>query len=145
MAFIKGEIEMAIKIIETENGKVITKTSKQVRRERRIRKISKGISVAATVLVFVAMASITVFAATSGGDNQAPEGVQTETMSGLSNIIWWLVRIAVLATGGPTGVIKIANGSANEDTRERNAGISILVIIAALFGATFVIQGYIGI
>ena len=135
---------MAIKIIEAENGKIVKKTSQQVRRERRIRKISNYISVAATVLVFVAAFTLTVFAEGSG-DNTAPEGVQTETMSGLSNIIWWLVRIAVLAIGGPNGVIKIANGAANEDSRERNAGISILVIIAALFGATFVIQGYIGI
>ena len=38
------------------------------------------------------------------------------------------------------GLIKIAQGVGNEDVRERNGGISLLVIGGALFAATFAIE-----
>ena len=136
---------MAMKIIN-ENGKVMTKTTKQVKTERTVRKVQKYITVALTVMMVLAMSSVMVFA--TGGttaDNSAPSGVQTTTMNGLSDIIWWLVRVAVLAIGGIPAVIKIVQGQADENPRDRNAGIATLVITAAVFGATFAIQALIGI
>ena len=136
---------MAMKIIN-ENGKVMTKTTKQVKTERTVRKVQKYITVALTVMMVLAMSSVMVFA--TGGttaDNSAPSGVQTTTMNGLSDIIWWLVRVAVLAIGGIPAVIKIVQGQSDENPRDRNAGIATLVITAAVFGATFAIQNLIGI
>ena len=136
---------MAVKMIN-ENGNVTVKTAKQVKTERTVRKMRKYITVALTVMMVLAMSSVMVFA-TGGttGDNAAPDGVSTTTMSGLSTIIWWLVRVAVLAVGGIPAVIKIVQGQADENPRDRNAGIATLVITAAVFGATFAIQALIGI
>ena len=135
---------MAVKMIN-ENGNVTVKTAKQVKTERTVRKMQKYITVALTVMMVLAMSSVMVFATGATSDNTAPTGVQTETMSGLSTIIWWLVRVAVLAIGGIPAVIKIVQGQADENPRDRNAGIATLVITAAVFGATFAIQNLIGI
>lgn len=134
---------MAVKMIN-ENGNVTVKTAKQVKTERTVRKVQKYITVALTVMMVLAMSSVMVFA-TSGGDNSAPANVQTSTMNGLSNIIWWLVRVAIMAIGGIPALIKIAQGQADENPRDRNAGIATLVITAAVFGATFAVQALIGI
>ena len=109
--------------------------------------MQKYITVALTVMMVLAMSSVIVFATGGGttGDNSAPTGVSTTTMNGLSDIIWWLVRVAVLAIGGIPAVIKIVQGQADENPRDRNAGIATLVITAAVFGATFAIQALIGI
>ena len=137
---------MAVKMIN-ENGNVTVKTAKQVKTERTVRKVQKYITVALTVMMVLAMSSVIVFATGGGttGDNSAPTGVSTTTMNGLSDIIWWLVRVAVLAIGGIPAVIKIVQGQADENPRDRNAGIATLVITAAVFGATFAIQALIGI
>ncbi len=137
---------MAVKMIN-ENGNVTVKTAKQVKTERTVRKMQKYITVALTVMMVLAMSSVIVFATGGGttGDNSAPTGVSTTTMNGLSDIIWWLVRVAVLAIGGIPAVIKIVQGQADENPRDRNAGIATLVITAAVFGATFAIQALIGI
>ena len=137
---------MAVKMIN-ENGNVTVKTAKQVKTERTVRKVQKYITVALTVMMVWAMSSVIVFATGGGttGDNSAPTGVSTTTMNGLSDIIWWLVRVAVLAIGGIPAVIKIVQGQADENPRDRNAGIATLVITAAVFGATFAIQALIGI
>ena len=113
---------MAVKMIN-ENGNVTVKTAKQVKTERTVRKMQKYITVALTVMMVLAMSSVIVFA----------------------TIIWWLVRVAVLAIGGIPAVIKIVQGQADENPRDRNAGIATLVITAAVFGATFAIQALIGI
>ena len=133
---------MAVKMIN-ENGNVMTKTAKQVKTERTVRKVQKYITVALTVMMVLAVSSIMVFA--TDPDNTAPSGVSTTTMSGLSAIIWWLVRVAVLAIGGIPAVIKIVQGQSDEDSRVRNAGIATLIVTAAAFGATFAIQNLIGI
>ena len=138
---------MAVKMIN-ENGNVTVKTAKQVKTERTVRKVQKYITVALTVMMVVAMSSVMVFATAATAataDNSAPANVQTTTMNGLSNIIWWLVRVAVMAIGGIPAVIKIVQGQSDENARDRNAGIATLVITAAVFGATFAIQSLIGI
>lgn len=126
---------MAYKIITKENGEVITKTSKKVRAERRIRKFQKAASVGLTVMLMLAFCSLTVFA-----EDEVPEGVDTTSMNVLSNIIWWLVRIAVAAIAGIPGIIKTAQGISNEDNRERNMGLVQILIGGALIGATVAIR-----
>jgi hypothetical protein len=127
---------MAYKIITNDNGEVITKTSKKVRTERRIRKFQK----VATVGLMLAFFSLTVFA-----DDEVPEGVNTTSMNTLSNIVWWVVRIAVAAIVGIPGIIKTAQGISNEDNRERNMGLAQILIGGALIGATFAIKAAVGI
>lgn len=131
---------MAKKIIETENGQIIEKTSKQVKTERRVRKVQKYISTVSLVAVFFAVSSICAFATE---DNAAPEGVKTDTMNSLADIIWWVVRIAVVGAAIPS-VIKIVQGQADGDARERNSGIATVLIAAAIFGATFAIETVLG-
>lgn len=48
------------------------------------------------------------------------------------NTRFWVVRIVVLGLTAIPGLVKIAQGVGNEDVRERNGGISLLVIGGAL-------------
>lgn len=135
---------MAVKIIETKTGEVETKTSTQVRRDRAIRKMQKYLSVFAVVMVVLMLSAITVFATDGGAataaSNTTPAGVDTSTMSQFGTIIWWIVRIVILAAGGVPGLIKIVQGFSDEDNRARNAGIITLIVTGAAFGATFALQ-----
>lgn len=130
---------MAVKIIEKENGEVITKSSSQVRKEKLIAKAKKYIFVSLAVTILMSC-SLVAFAAPA-----APSGVDTATMGTLADIVWWIVRIAILAVGGIPAIVKIVQGQADENSRDRNAGIATLLIAAAGFGATFAIDSAIGI
>lgn len=133
---------MAIKIIEKENGEVITKTSRQIRRERRINKFQKYISTAAICTMFFIMSSVSVFAANN--ENATPSDVtSTTTMNSLIDVIMWLVRIAILAIGAVPGIIKIVQGQQEENPRDRNNGIVAVIISGAGFAATFAISALI--
>lgn len=70
----------------------------------------------------------------------APASVDTATYDTLVTLVFWVVRIVVLGLTAVPGVIKTAQGAGNEDMRERNGGISLLVIGGALFAATFAIE-----
>ena len=130
---------MAVKIIGKENGEVVTKSSSQVRKEKLIAKAKKYIFVSLAVTMLMSC-SLVVFAAPT-----APSGVDTATMGTLADIVWWIVRIAILAVGGIPAIVKIVQGQADENSRDRNAGIATLLIAAAGFGATFAIDSAIGI
>ena len=130
---------MAVKIIGKENGEVVTKSSSQVRKEKLIAKAKKYIFVSLAVTMLMSC-SLVAFAAPA-----APGGVDTATMGTLADIVWWIVRIAILAVGGIPAIVKIVQGQADENSRDRNAGIATLLIAAAGFGATFAIDSAIGI
>lgn len=134
---------MAVKIIETEKGEIV-KTNRQVKTERLLRKAQKYISIAATVMIVLAMSAVTVFAENAAqataASNTTPPGVDTTAMSSFGSIIWWLVRIVILAVGGVPGLIKVVQGISDEDNRGRNAGIVTLIATGAGFGATFALQ-----
>ena len=133
---------MAVKIMETKTGEVI-KTSKQVKRDLTIRKMQKDISVFAVVMLMLMVSAVTVFAtgtSAAPATNSTPAGVDTSTMSQFGGIIWWIVRIVILAVGGVPGIIKVVQGISDEDNRGRNAGIVTLIATGAGFGATFALQ-----
>ena len=130
---------MAVKIIGKENGEVVTKSSRQVRKEKLIAKAKKYIFVSLAVTILMSC-SLVAFASPA-----APSGVDTATMGTLADIVWWIVRIAILAVGGIPAIVKIVQGQADENSRDRNAGIATLLIAAAGFGATFAIDSAIGI
>ena len=131
---------MAVKIMETKTGEV-TMTSEQVKRDRTVRKVQKYISVAATVMMVLMLSAITVFATgATPATNSTPAGVDTSTMSQFGTIIWWIVRIVILAAGGVPGLLKLVQGFSDEDNRSRNAGIITLIVTGAAFGATFALQ-----
>ena len=116
-------------------------TSKQVKRDRTIRKVQKYISVFAVVMLMLMVSAITVFATgATPATNSTPAGVDTSTMSQFGTIIWWIVRIVILAAGGVPGMIKLVQGFSDEDNRSRNAGIVTLIVTGAVFGATFALQ-----
>ena len=134
---------MAVKIMEIKTGEV-TMTSEQVKRDRTVRKVQKYLSAAATVMIVLMLSAITVFAtdgtAATPATNSTPAGVDTSTMSQFGTIIWWIVRIVILAAGGVPGMIKLVQGFSDEDNRSRNAGIVTLIVTGAVFGATFALQ-----
>ena len=64
-------------------------------------------------LVAILLASSTVSALA------APEGVDTSSMSTVTDIIFWLVRIAIGACTLVPGLLHVAKGHSNEDERMR--------------------------
>ena len=83
--------------------------------------------------------SFSAFAAPEGG---TPSGVSTTTMSSLISLVLWVVRIAIIIIAVP-GIIKIVQGQADENPRDRNAGIATVGIAGACFAATFAIPALI--
>lgn len=61
-------------------------------------------------------------------------------MQELINILFWIARIVILTAGGCVGLIKIVKGKAEENPRDFQEGLIILVGSGAIFGATFAIQ-----
>lgn len=136
---------MAYKVIETANGEAAKTSSTQVKRDRTVRKVQKYISVAAVVMMVLMMSAVTVFATGSGQvSTGTPDGVDTSTVSNFGTIIWWIVRIVILALGGIPGLINFVKGMSDEDNRQRNGGLITLIATAAAFAATFALQGIIG-
>lgn len=133
---------MAIKIVETGNGQVIEKTAKQVKTERVIRRVQKYITISAMAAILFTISAVCAFAAP---ENSAPSEVaaHTTTMDGMMDIIFWLLRVIVLAAGAPQGIKKIVEGKSNEDERMFNSGVTTLIVTAAGFAATFGVEAFI--
>jgi hypothetical protein len=70
----------------------------------------------------------------------APAGVNTANMNTLVTIIFWAVRLIILAVGAVPAVVKIVQGQADENPRDRNAGIATVIISGICFAATFGIE-----
>ena len=136
---------MAVKILKTKTGEV-TITSKQNKLDRAVRKVQKYISAAAVVMMVLIMSAVTVFAAgtTGAAASGQPANVDTSTMNEFGGIVWWLVRIVVLAIGGIPGVINLVKGLSDQDDRQRNIGLITLVVTGAAFAATFALSNIIG-
>ncbi|MBQ6252476.1 hypothetical protein [Ruminococcus sp.] len=97
---------------------------------------------ACTVAMAVCSSAMIAFA--DNAENTAPTGVGgTNTKSALVNVVFWIIRIAIIIIGGGPSLIKIVQGQTDENTRDRNAGIAGLVITGACFAATFLVAGLI--
>ena len=122
----------------------VIKTSTQVKRDRTVRKVQKYISIAAVVMLMLMMSGISVFATGGAAASGQPSNVDTTTMGQFGNIVWWIVRIVILAVGAVPGLINLINGISNQDDRQRNIGLITLIITGAVFAATFALSGIIG-
>lgn len=85
------------------------------------------------VTLILSLGSVNVYAA-------APAGVDTSKMDGLIDIVFWIARIAIAAVGGVPALIKIVQGQADENPRDRNSGIATLIITGVVIGATFAVR-----
>lgn len=109
-------------------------------RIKRIQKICKGTVTSLLTLAFMLALSVAAFADSS---NPAPSGVDTTTMSSLVAIVLWIVRVAIGVIAVP-GILKIVQGQADENPRDRNAGITTVAIAGACFAATFAVPAILG-
>ena len=100
--------------------------------------LTKLASMLCTIAMLMNGMCITAFAA-----EEAPADVQTGTMSSMVDIVFWVVRIFILIAGGAPGIMKIVQGQADENPRDRNNGLVLLVITGAAFGATFAVKNFI--
>lgn len=106
-------------------------------RKFRLMTIKLGI-IACTVAMAMCNAMFT-FAAND--ENTAPDGLAgTATMNKMITVVFWIVRILVLFIGGVPGIPKIVQGQADENPRDRNAGLAVIGVTGAAFAATFVIE-----
>lgn len=67
----------------------------------------------------------------------APAGVDTSTMDTLVTLIFWAVRLIILAVGGIPSLVKIVQGQADKNPRDRNAGIAGVAITGIIFAGSF--------
>lgn len=80
----------------------------------------KAVITSSLIAMLVATSTISVAA--------APAGVDTTAMNVITEIIFWIVRVAIGACTFLPGIINISEGSSNQDERLRNSGIRTCVI-----------------
>lgn len=116
----------------------VTKNLKAVRKSRLAAKCKATLMTMILTLAALMNTGMIAFAEGEGGVT-APSGVDTTTMDTLITIVFWVIRIMVLAPAVPS-IQKISEGQSNEDARTRNAGIIGLIVSGACFAATFAIE-----
>lgn len=93
----------------------------------------KAVITSSLIAVLVAVSNISVLA--------APDGVDVSSMSSVTNVIFWIVRVAIGACTLVPGLYLIAQGVSNEDNRTRNSGITSCVVGVACIAGLEVIKG----
>lgn len=112
----------------------VTKNLKAVRKSRLAAKCKATLMT--IILTLAALMNIGIGASAA---ETAPSGVNTTTMNTLITIVFWVIRIMVLAPAIPS-IQKISEGQSNEDARSRNSGIIGVIVAGACFAATFAIE-----
>lgn len=113
----------------------VTKNLKAVRKSRLAAKCKATLMTMILTLAALMNTGMIAFAEGEG----TPAGVDTTTMDTLITIVFWVIRIMVLAPAIPS-IQKISDGQSNEDARTRNSGIIGLIVSGACFAATFAIE-----
>lgn len=67
-------------------------------------------------------------------------GASTD-LADLTNLFLWIARILILLVFGGTGLYKMSKGKNDENPKETNEGMYLLIGAGALFGITFAIVG----
>ncbi len=119
--------------------KILSQEEKKQKRTERFAKIRRTALTVGMTAAMLTSASMTAFADTG---TETPENVDTTTMDSLMVILWWVVRVIILAFAIPL-LFKVAQSFSDENPRDRNQGIIGLIAIAVIFGATFAIQALI--
>lgn len=92
----------------------------------------------------IAMAMCSGMITFANDENTNPTGVGgSGTMDNMVSIVFWVVRILVLLIGGVPGIIKVVQGQADENPRDRNAGLATIGITGAAFAGSFAIEALI--
>ncbi len=96
------------------------------------------------IVILTAMSLMAILNATVVNAAAAsPPGVDTTALDSLVTIVFWVVRIGIIAVGAIPGTVKIVQGQADENPRDRNAGIASLVVAGVVFASTFAIEALI--
>ena len=76
-------------------------------------------------------------------ENANPTGTAgNATMNTMITIVFWVVRIIIVLVAVP-GIIKIVQGQADENPRDRNAGLATVGIAGAAFAGSFALRALI--
>lgn len=74
-------------------------------------------------------------------ENPDPTGIGGKTtMDNMISVVFWIVRGILFLIGGVPGIIKAVQGQADENPRDRNAGLAVIGITGLAFAATFVVE-----
>lgn len=93
----------------------------------------KAVITSSLVATLVASSTISALA--------APAGVDVSSMSTVTDVIFWIVRVAIGACTLVPGILHIAQGVSNQDDRLKGSGITSCVVGVACIGALEVIKG----
>lgn len=126
-----------LEVTEMKN-EIEIKEEKSVVTEERMRKFKlkaiKAVLSVATVAMLAVNACVMAFAV---NNENSRTDVKTSTMTTLIGIVFWVVRAIILIVGVVPGLIKVTQGQADENPRDRNNGLATIVIAGAAFAATF--------
>ena len=104
-------------------------------------------AIKATLAVTTAMMLATngaMLAFAGNNENANPTGLGGgTTMSTAVSIVFWAVRVIVLLAGGVPGIMKVVQGQADENTKDRNAGLATIGVTGAVFAASFAVEALI--
>lgn len=112
---------------------------------RKFRKTMLKMAITAcTIAMAMCSTMMIAFADDAPAENAKPSGIGgTSTMDTIVTIVFWIVRILILAIGGIPSIVKIVQGQTDENPRDRNSGIAALVVTGAAFAATFAVKALI--
>ena len=112
---------------------------------RKFRKTMLKMAITAcTIAMAMCSTMMIAFADDAPAENVKPSVIGgTSTMDTIVTIVFWIVRILILAIGGIPSIVKIVQGQTDENPRDRNAGIAALVVTGAAFAATFAVKALI--
>jgi hypothetical protein len=113
---------------------------KKVNKTKKILRYSASFVMAALAIIAMAI----MVSADGGIGGAAPADVNTDSMKKIIGIVFWGVRLLIGGAGGIPSIIKIVQGTTDENPRDRNAGITGMIATGAGIAATFALEKMFG-
>lgn len=115
-----------------------------VKKVNNIKKYAIKATIAVSALMLAMSNTMIAFAGSGNAENTDPTGVGGgDTMKTMVNIVFWALRIIIVLAGGVPGLMKVVQGQADENTKDRNQGLATIGVTGAVFAATFAVSALI--
>lgn len=106
---------------------------------RKYRMTAIKIAIAFCTLCMACSTSLVAFAEGEGGGGSYATGES----KALFALAFWILRVIIFFAGGAIGMMKLVNGKADENPRDTNAGIGLLIVTGAAIAGTFIVENYV--
>ena len=107
---------------------------------RKFRMTVIKMAITACTCAMMSCFSLVAFAEGEGGGGSSYGTAETSKFIGVA---FWILRAMIAFTGGGLGAYKMIQGKAEENPRDSKSGLGLIVLTGLVFGATFVVEGYV--